>query len=236
MVGCDRAGMPAGHVLYIHVEDGKAEVDDSFELFGGDFDRWHTMPATLRDGDPLNVLDHLGEIEQTIREYGIRLVIIDGQNSVVGAPDISTDMKGRANVTNKLHQFAQRHDICLIGIRNEDADGRAMGSQSMGDISRCVLRAVELPPDKNDRYFRLVFVKVSDSTPKTHPPIPYGVKDLGGRHRKILWGKVKNKSALPSGYRGPSHEPETIPEKLIPRTPRLYTPAPMYTRALKESF
>ena len=91
------------------------------------------MPATLRDGNPMNVLEHLGEIEQVIREYGIRLVIIDGQNSVVGTPDISTDMKGRFNVTNRLHQFAQRLNICLIGIRNEDSTGRAMGSQSMGE-------------------------------------------------------------------------------------------------------
>lgn len=191
---CKKVGLPAGHVLYIHAEDDKAAVDDSFGLFNGNFDRWHTIPATLRDGDPMNILDHLCEIEQASRQYGIRLVFIDGQNSVVGAPDISTDMKGRANVTNKLHQFAQRNNICLIGIRNEDSDGRALGSQSMADISRCVMRCVEVDVGKDNQYYQLIFVKVSDSAPKTHPPIDYSVEDLGGSSRRILWGKSKAKA------------------------------------------
>jgi len=186
---CERDGLPAGHVLYIHAEDDAEAVDGGFETAGGDFDRWHTMPATIRSGDMLNVLEHLEEIEQVIREHDIRLVIIDGQNSVVGAPDIGTDMKGRANVTNKLHQFAQRLNVCLVGIRNEDSEGRALGSQSMGDISRCVLRAEELKQIEGQRYLRLTFVKVSDTAPKNYPPIPYAVEDLGGNLRRISWGK-----------------------------------------------
>jgi len=191
MPGCKKAGMPAGHVLYIIAEDDRASMVERLEVAGANLDRVTLMPAILKDGNPLNLLDHLEEIEQTIQEFGTRLVVIDGQNSVVGAPDISTDMKGRFNVTNRLHQFAQKLNVCLVGIRNEDPTGRAMGSQSMGDISRCVLRAVEKKPDKKDRYFQLVFVKVSDSAPKTHPPIPYSVEDLGGRRRRILWGKSK---------------------------------------------
>src|SRR5262249_51470375 len=144
---CREVGMPAGHVLYLYAEDNRDAVENGFEWAGGDFGRWHSMPAQTRDGDPLNVLEHLGEMEQAIREYGIRLVIIDGQNSMVGAPNISTDMLARNNVTNKLHQFAQRLNVYLVGIRNEDAEGRALGPQSMGDIGRCVLRAVELKPE-----------------------------------------------------------------------------------------
>ncbi|VTS01592.1 -like protein : Uncharacterized protein OS=Nitrolancea hollandica Lb GN=NITHO_3110008 PE=4 SV=1: Toprim_2: AAA_25 [Gemmata massiliana] len=189
---CDRVGLPPGHVLYVFAEDNREEVENGFEWAGGDFNKWHTMPAVKRDGDPLNILEHLGEIEATVREYGIRLVIVDGQNSVVGAPNISTDMQARVNVTNKLHQFAQRLNLCLIGIRNEDAEGRALGPQSFGDIGRCVMRTVQTdagPPP----YCVLRFVKVSDAPREKYPDVPYSVADRGGSRREILWGKVKPK-------------------------------------------
>jgi hypothetical protein len=190
----EEVGMTAGHVLYLYAEDNRDEVENGFEWAGGDFANWHCMPAHTRAGDALNVLEHLGEIEEAIREHGIRLVIIDGQNSVVGAPCIATDMLARHNVTNKLHQFAQRLNICLLGIRNEDAEGRALGSQSMGDIGRCVLRAVDLDPKSNPPYCQLEFVKVSDTPRSKYPPIPYSVKDRGGCRREILWGKEKPNS------------------------------------------
>ena len=187
---CDSIGMPAGNVLYLFAEDDLMRVQSGFEQAGGDFKHWTCMPARSRDGDPLNILDHLGEMEQLIREKGIRLVVIDGQNSVVGSPNISTDMMARSNVTNKLHQFAQKLNICLVGIRNEDREGRAMGPQSMGDIARCVMRAVE--KTKSDPPFcELKFVKVSDTARANYPTIPYSVKNLGGSDREILWGKVK---------------------------------------------
>jgi len=163
------------------------------------------VEAVLKNGDSLNMLEHLPEIEETIRQYGIRLVIVDGQNSVVGAPDIGTDMKGRFNVTNRLHQFAQRLNICLLGIRNEDKDGRALGSQSMNDLSRCVWRVEEGKPDGSKRYFRLLFVKVSPTNPKHYRPVPYSVQDRStGEHdshlRSILWGeKLDAKQILGKG-------------------------------------
>ena len=79
----DEISMPPGHILYIYVEDGRSEVENGFEWSGGDFERWIGMPAIVKSGDPLNILEHLPEIEQTIRQYGVRLIIVDGQNSVV---------------------------------------------------------------------------------------------------------------------------------------------------------
>ncbi len=192
MPGQEAPGMPAGNVIYITAEDDRKEVWDSLDLAGADTDRVNVIKATLKDGDPLNVLEHLPELENLIREDGVRLVIIDGQNSVVGAPNISTDMLARHNVSNKLHQFAQRLDICLVGIRNEDAEGRALGPQSMGDLARCILRSTEIhgAPD-GERYFRLSFERVSNRSQKLYPPIPYSVEDLGGSSRRILWGKEK---------------------------------------------
>lgn len=191
MPACDEPGMPPGHALYITAEDSKETAWAGLKLAGADFNKLAVMPATLRDGDALNILDHLDEIRQMIRRFGIRFIVIDGQNSVVGAPNISTDMLARHNVSNKLHQFAQKENVCLIGIRNEDSEGRALGPQSMGDLARCILRAEELPPDGEDRYFRLVFERISDAAPRTHPPLPYAVEDLGGSDRRIDWGKKK---------------------------------------------
>ena len=99
-------------------------------------------------------------------------------------------MLARHNVTNKLHQFAQKLDICLLGIRNEDTDGRAYGPASMSDIGRCVLRAVELDPDKKTgmRYCVLMFPKVTDTARSNYPSIPYAVPAGDGAARSILWG------------------------------------------------
>src|SRR5262249_31258475 len=158
---------------------------------GADLNRITVLPATLKDGDPMNILEHLDELREMIRKYAVRFVVIDGQNSVVGAPCIATDMLARHNITNKLHQLAQRENICLLGIRNEDRDGRAYGPASMGDRGRCVLRSVELKAYRGDRYFMLLFNKVSDAAPSTHPPIPYSVEDLGGSSRRIIWRKAR---------------------------------------------
>ena len=191
MPDCDEPGMPAGHALYITAEDSKETVWAGLKLAGADLHKVSVIPATLKDGDPLNVLDHLGEIREVIRRFGTRFIVIDGQNSVVGAPNISTDMLARHNVSNKLHQFAQKENVCLIGIRNEDSEGRALGPQSMGDLARCILRAEELPPDGANRYFRVVFERISDAAPSTHLPLPYAVEDLGGTARRIVWGKKR---------------------------------------------
>jgi hypothetical protein len=194
---CEEAGLPAGHAIYLTAEDSEEKVWAELKQFGADTYKVSVLKATLRDGEPLNVLAHLEELEQLIKEHGTRLVVIDGQNSVVGAPNISTDMLARNNVTNKLHRFAQRLNVCLLGIRNEDREGRALGPQSMGDIGRCVLRAVEEAPGKGGRrYFKLEFVKVSEVAKERYPPIPYSVEDLGGPARKILWGKVRPDTAL----------------------------------------
>jgi 5S rRNA maturation endonuclease (ribonuclease M5) len=187
-------GMPAGHVLFIHAEDDADSVEERFDLAGGDFDKWHRTEATTGDGGTLNILENLQEIEEIIRQYGIRLVIVDGQNSVVGAPQIATDMKARTHLTNPLHQFAMRLNICLLGIRNEDRDGRALGAQSMGDIGRCELRAEGVQGETE--YYRLQFPKVNDTARSNYPDIPYSVEDLSKgdiRHsnrRRIVWGKV----------------------------------------------
>jgi hypothetical protein len=187
--GCDEAGLPPGHVVYVSAEDDPKAVRASLELAGADTGLVTVLPAVLKDGDPLNLLDHLEEIRLMVRQLGARLVVVDGQNSVVGAPNISTDMLARHNITNRLHRFAQRERVCLVGIRNEDAEGRAYGPASRSDVGRALVRSVGEGPVGGARYFRLVFERVSDRAPSPHPPIPYSVEDLGGSSRRIVWGK-----------------------------------------------
>jgi hypothetical protein len=184
---CDRVEMPPGNVLYIYAEGTRANTEDGFERAGGDFSRWYCMGVLLKDGSYLNVLDHLDEIRETVRDHNIRLVVIDGQNSVIGAPFQGTDAAGRHNVTNPLHQFAQQENICLLGIRNEDKDNRALGCASMNDIARCVWRAVELDKDGGWRYLRLDF-KLNERPLAAHMPIFFAVQDHKYATREILWG------------------------------------------------
>jgi hypothetical protein len=196
MPAMDKPSMPAGAVLYVHAEDDRDKVENTFERAGGDFDKWHCLGAQTRDGAGLNILEHLREIEECVREYGIRFVVIDGQNSVVGTPHIQTDMLARNHVSGPLHRFAQKLNVALLGIRNEDNTGRALGPQSMGDIARCVWRAWETEPKSTPPYCYLNFVKVSDTARANYPAIPYSVQDLSAQTGdksalKILWGEKR---------------------------------------------
>lgn len=85
MPECDKDGLPAGHVLYVFAEDDRETVEERYRLAEGDADKWHPLGATVGEGEQLNILDHLPEIREEVRKFGIRLVILDGQNSLVGA-------------------------------------------------------------------------------------------------------------------------------------------------------
>jgi hypothetical protein len=67
----------------------------------------------------------------------------------------------------------------------------------MSDLGRCILRSVELKPVGQDRYFLLLFDRVTDTAKNNYPAIPYGVQDLGGPARKILWGKQRPETLEP---------------------------------------
>jgi hypothetical protein len=197
---CTEASMQPAHVIYLTAEDHYKTAWADFKRLGADRQHLTVLPARLLDGEYLNILEHLDELRQKIRTHGTRLVVIDGQNSVVGAPNICTDMLARTNITNKLHDFAQQENICLVGIRNEDRTGRAYGPASMQDMARCILRCVELDSFAGERFFELHFARVSDVSPKLCPVLPYGVEDLSppgspGSARKILWGKYRPSDA-----------------------------------------
>jgi hypothetical protein len=228
---CTEPGLPAGHVIYVTAEDDHDTAMRSFEVAGADMSLIHVLPATLKDGDPMNILDHavLGELRQGIRQHGARFVVIDGQNSVVGTPNISTDMQARSHVTNPLHQFAQKERICLVGIRNEDDDKRAYGPASMSHLGRAIMRSEELFPENatkwtgGKRYFKLVFVRISDVNPKLYPPIPYSVEDLSPEgqptpDRKILWG------TSPSPLTKALSDRDKVPLNGRPRKPYMKNP------------
>ncbi len=186
-----RPGIGPAHVIYLTSEDEPKRVYAKVKLAGGDVERLSVVPIMLNETEQVNMLQHLDELESLILERQTKLIVVDAQNSFVGTPDITTDMKGRANVSNRLHAFAQRTGVCLIGIRNTSEEGgRALGSQSMSDIARCIFSTVELSTKKGEpRRFQLVFDKVNDAAKERHPPIPFGIKNLGDWRRLILWGK-----------------------------------------------
>jgi hypothetical protein len=199
---CEKVGLPAGHVIYITAEDDEDTAWEQLEQADADLSRVTVLPGTLKDGSGMNLLQHLDELREVIRKYAVRFVVVDGQNSVVGAPCIATDMLARHHVTNPLHQFAQREDICLLGIRNEDRYGRPLGPQSMGDLGRCIMHTEELKRYKGDRYFMLHFDKVSDVSADLYPPIPFSIEGLPGATRRILWGKARPRQKGDEGDEG----------------------------------
>jgi hypothetical protein len=193
---CATDGLAPGHVIYVTAEDGEKKAKAQLKEAGAVKEYLHILSVKLKDGGMMNLLEHLEEIRQRVREYRVRLVVVDGQNSVLGASNISTDILARHNITNPLHQFAQQENVCLIGVRNEDDDGRAYGPASMKDIGRCSMRATEDEPVGNDRYFRLRFPKVSDVPKHKYPDIPYKVAaGPEGSPPRISWGEKRPKQS-----------------------------------------
>jgi AAA domain/Toprim-like len=186
-------GIPAGDVLYFTGEDSAATVRDIVALHGGDLDRLLIHELELPDGELVDLLQFLTEIEDQVNLTGAKLVVIDPINNFLGDYDVSTDVKARRNVTGKLHSFAKRLGICLLGLRNwgKAAEGsstqRALGPSSMSHVCRACFHtqiSEQGPPVQG----KLAWDKVSDAP---HPrPIPFSVKDEGGHLRRILWGKT----------------------------------------------
>lgn len=208
--GCDAPSLPPSPVIYITAEDSVAKAKADLKRFGANMDLILLLGCTLNDGGQLNVLEQLPDIRQKVREFGVKLVIVDGQNSAVGAPNISTDMLARNHITNPLHQFAQKERIALVGIRNEDAEGRAYGPASMSDQSRCILRSREVESHKEMRYFELTF-DITDAAPSTHPSLPFAVADLPDRPPDILWGIVPPPQMAPVKLRAFNPRCDAVP-------------------------
>ena len=147
MPGCDKIGLPPGHIIYVTAEDSEATVWTDLERNKANTKLVTVLPAILKDGDPMNILEHLGELRLMIRELGTRFVIIDGQNSVVGAPCIAN---GHAGLLQQRHQqavpqFAQQENLCPLGNpQRGQGTVEPTGQQSMSDLGRCVMRTVVL--------------------------------------------------------------------------------------------
>jgi len=191
-------GIPAGPVLYFTAEDSAATVRDIVRLHGGNLERLFVHELELPDGDLLDILTVLPEIESQARLTGAKLVVVDPINAFIADYDVATDVKARRHVTGPLHNFAKRTGVCLLFLRNwaKGAEGsstqRALGPSSMSHVCRCCMNTavVEVGPPF---YGKLIWSKVNDAR---HPkPIPFSAQDESNgvedhsHYRRILWGK-----------------------------------------------
>jgi hypothetical protein len=201
----------AFNVLYFTSEDPPARVRDLVRIHGGDLSR--LVVHDIASGpEPVDVLEHLEEIENEINARGVRLVVLDALNSFVGG-DISTDSKARRTLSGRLMALARRTGACIIGIRNwgriETGSGsqRALGAVSLSDVARCVMNTREfLPPEADGlRRFELEFEKVSDA-PKP-PSVGYVVINKStcqadSYMRQVAWAPSPSEAMAVKTYFG----------------------------------
>jgi len=219
---CDAPALGPSAVIYFTSEDSAGNVRDLVEIHGGDLSRLKVYDA--QDAEPLDLLERLDDLEDTINKLRCPLVVVDALNSFV-AGDISTDAKARRTMTGRLQSLAKRTGACIVAIRNYSriavgpSSARALGAISLSHVSRCCLHVEEGEPDSNqnlregeERRFRLVFERVSNAPlPR---PIPFQLKNLStcredrhrrriewtdcGKLRRALGGKVAEKGSAES--------------------------------------
>lgn len=206
-----KLGVEPSDVLYVSAEDEIEDVLDSFLEHGGDPGRIHIHGLQIDDGEEyvLNLLRDLPEIGNRVKQSGAKLVIVDGQNSLLGDADYSSDAKARSQITNKLVAFAQKYDVALIGIRNETRDGHKLGASAMQDQGRCVMRTdLVKQNDRETNYFTtfLQFEKVSGAP--TPAPLCFVGKDMGTNERgwrrlRIEWETKRDYKKLREAFSSP---------------------------------
>ena len=207
-------GIPAGDVLYFTAEDSAATVCDIVKLHGGDLRRLFVHELEKRDGELLDILEVLPEIETQVRLTGAKLIVVDPVNSFLGDYDVASDTKARRHVSGPLHNFAKRTGVCLLFLRNwgKAAEGsstqKVLGPSSMSHVCRCCMNTVVIKEGtrSSPMFGKLVWSKVSDAR---HPgAIPYSVEDLSdGKEehshlRRILWGKSPDPEAIKKAIKG----------------------------------
>lgn len=184
IAACVSRGMPIqdtpcskGMVLVLSVEDDPETLRGRIEASGGDLARC----AFLENAHEYSFTSPA--IEDTIRDYGIKLVIFDPLQAFLGA---KMDMH-RANETRPvmahLAAMAKRTGCAIViishmskGTAGGKAIYRALGSVDIPAASRSVLY-VERNPDDDDQ---CVMVHTKSSNAKKGRTILYRIGDRGG--------------------------------------------------------
>jgi hypothetical protein len=201
MPGCTDHCDPFDCILFTS-EDSQTNAIKLIELHGGDPARVHIYDIAETD-DCIDVARRVADVEASIREHNVRLVVLDALNSFIGG-DISTDSKARQTVSSPLAQLARRTGATIIGIRNwgrseaESASNKSLGSHSLSDVARVVLNTQIVPETKKSpEKTLLVWEKLNDG--KQPGPLEYTTRDLSdgkpenAYHRRIVWNKERNK-------------------------------------------
>lgn len=184
--------------MYFASEDSKATVTDLVKLAGGDVERLWVFDAA--DGyDPLNIIDHLRELMDEIKQKEVRLVIFDALNSFAKGNQ-GSDADARVSLSGPLARLARRTGACVIGVRNQGrsqigkGSDRALGAISLSHVSRC--DAYTKVDPQLPSLFWLEFEKVTDA--KTPKPMLFLVHDCSkgkkedSHLRRIEWNPGEN--------------------------------------------
>lgn len=147
----EAAGCGASASLFLTCEDDPAETVRP-RLIAADAD-----PSLIHvRQDLLTIPDHLGIIEQDLRETGARLLVIDPLNGYMGRVNTSSDLSVRA-VLMPLAQMAARLGVAVVGVRHfakargGSALHRGLGSTAYAGIARSVLAVGADPEDARAR-------------------------------------------------------------------------------------
>ena len=197
-------GIEPSDVMYVTAEDSERCVIDSFREHGGDVHRFFVHGLFGPDGKAVDLLQVLPAIEDEAKSRGCKLLIVDGQNSLLGMANYRTDNAARVNITNRLCHFAQANKITVIAIRNANEHGNPYGAAAMEDQSRCVLRTLQLEDEKSPYTHQLTFHKVSEGADP--PAIPYHARGLGrnernGNRMKLVWKRKRDVRAFVRAFK-----------------------------------
>jgi hypothetical protein len=156
----DGAAGPMGAALILSAEDGEEDtIQPRLAAAGGDPGRLLTLPV-VRDEDgemrPPEVPLDLPVIEATVKQYGVRLLVIDPLMAFLTGADASVDQEVRRALF-KLSRLAERRRCAVVCLRHLSKVGgdkavyRGGGSIGIVAAARSALVAAADPDDPATR-------------------------------------------------------------------------------------
>lgn len=151
---------------------------------------WSTLP---------NIADDLPALGETIREHGIRLLIVDPLISIMSGNSISqSDVRRNFD---PLSALAKEHDFALLAVAHfgksgERAGDRVSGSHAFRDIARVVIVAA-IDEETGDR----VLTVEKSNYSRVHPSDAYAIESVrvlldDGEYQEVGRASLRGESTV----------------------------------------